>query len=156
MVPEGLLQAAPEKPEGEYFEHIKKATEEGRHLSIPQAYSEILGIPHLKERSSEKVVAERHEGKWIQPDQGCRYWDSGKDYSKDNYADVIGNVEEALQQIGRPLAIWGHNRSLCLVILDEKHKVGVRSVDLRVPYLGMLWSNAEALLQGLKQRLVTH
>lgn len=116
-----------------------------------------LGIPYEHERETERVVNVRHEGKWVPIDDkggGGTTWDSGKDHSHDNYPDSFNDVPGALAKIHRPVAMWYHNPSMNLVILDESGaKVGIRSTCLRIFLIGMHTGNVQALIEGLQEKL---
>ncbi len=113
-----------------------------------------LGIPYEHERESERVVNVRHEGKWVPNEHGGEVWDSGKDRSHDNYSDSCNDVPGALVKIHRPVAMWYHNPSMCLVILDESGvKVGIRSTCLRIFLIGLHTGNVRDLIEGLQEKL---
>lgn len=113
-----------------------------------------LSIPYLQEREGERLLATRHEGKWVPDEHGGRVWDSGKDFASENGPDSYNSVGTALDKLRRPTAMWYHNPSMNLVILDESGtKVGVRSVDLRVPLIGLHPGNVRDLIGGLLEKI---
>ena len=113
-----------------------------------------LGIPYEHERESERLLQTRHEGKWVPGEHGGQVWDSGKDHSHDNYPDSFNDVPGALVKIHHPVAMWYHNPSMNLVILDDSGaKVGIRSTCLRIFLIGMHTGNVQALIEGLQEKL---
>lgn len=113
-----------------------------------------LGIPYSHDRENERVIQTRHEGEWVPGEHGGKVWDSGKDYSHDNYPDSFNGVPDALEKIRRPVAMWYHTPSMNLVILDDSGvKVGIRSTALRIPLIGMHPGNINALVEGLQAKL---
>ena len=113
-----------------------------------------LGIRYEHERETERILRTRHEGQWVESKHGGKTWDSGIDHAEENYADSNHNVQGALDKLGRPTAMWYHTRSMCLVIQDKSgEKVGVRSIELRMPLIGLHVGNLNALIEGLKAKL---
>ena len=115
-----------------------------------------LKIPYKSDCEDDLVVKIRHGGKWV-PDGGGLVWDYGADYSNENVPDSYNNVSDALAKIHQPTAIWYHNRSMNLVILDKSgEKIGIRSTELRVPFKDWQMGNLKILEDGLRAKITSN
>lgn len=136
--PGGFKEVGPQIPgsDNELFmffnEHIWN---QGKDMGLPQTLSVLTGIPYLAERDT---------------------WDYGRDYARENHADILGPVDNMLDKISVPKALWNHHRTLCLVIEDEERRVGITVTSLKVPFIGLQWDKANNLLQVLKSHLANH
>lgn len=112
--------------------------------------AERLGISYKNDCEKDSIVKIRHEGKWVPLGEGGFTWDSGIDYSEENWPDSYNDIDEALNKIHQPAAMWYHNPSMNLVIMDKSgEKIGIMSTALRHPMLGLHAANIKALVDGL-------
>ena len=123
--------------------------------SLARVVAERAGLHYDEYRDGERLIEKRHDGQWVTSDDGSLSWDDGLVWTQDNYPHTYNKPPEALSLVTRPLSIWYHGRTMCLVILDlTGRQIGVPSNHLRSPLGGTRKEALDRLIDGLAAKLL--